>query len=502
MIKIYPSKNEIKNTVLNSDNKFVIPVWCEIIADLETPVSAYHKVCKDKKYSFLLESVEGGENVGRYSFIGFDPLYILKSDSKETGIFNASNNDILINANDPYELLDKFLSNYTSVNYDLPYSPGVVGYFGYDSIKYIEPKVGKIFESVEECTSFPDAYFMIAGSILAFDHVKHKIYIINNILIDNNSNIDDIYSESANKIKNVLSMISSSHNLSPLDLTIKDVNQEISSNLTKEEWISSINTAKEHIKAGDIFQVVLSQRFCVERNNIDPFTIYRALRSINPSPYLYYLNFNDFQIIGSSPEIMIKCSSNGIAEIRPIAGTKKRGLTPEEDLLLEKELINDAKERAEHIMLVDLGRNDLGRVCEYGSVKVKRMMAIEKFSHVQHIVSDVTGKLREGLSSVDLIKAVFPAGTLSGAPKVRAMEIIYNLEKAARGPYGGCIGHFGFNNEVNTAITIRTMLVKGDKVFIQAGAGIVADSDPELEYKESQNKAAALVQALACLSEK
>ena len=500
MIEIFPAKKELQKTISNSTNKYVIPIWCEIIADLETPVSAYYKVCKDKKYSFLLESVEGGESVGRYSFIGFDPLYILKSDLEETSIFNTLNKDTLMKADNPYDLLEKFLSSYSSVNYDIPYSPGVVGYFSYDTIRHIEPTLNKEFNKIEECHSFPEAYFMIAGSILAFDHVKHKIYVIVNALTDNKSDIDKIYESSQVKIESILSQLTVSHNLSPLNLALEDTHQEISSNISKEEWINAINAAKEHIKAGDIFQAVLSQRFCVERNNVEPFTIYRALRSINPSPYLYYLDFNDFKIIGSSPEIMVKCSSDRIAEIRPIAGTRKRGKTQEQDLLLEEELLNDPKERAEHIMLVDLGRNDLGKVCEYGSVKVNRLMAVEKFSHVQHIVSDVTGKLREDLSSVDLIKACFPAGTVSGAPKVRAMEIIYNLERSARGPYAGCIGCFGFNNEVNTAITIRTMLVRDNKVFIQAGAGIVADSDPELEYQETQNKAAALVQALSRLA--
>jgi anthranilate synthase component I len=500
MIEIYPSIKDFKDIAANSDNKKIIPVWCEIIADTETPVSAYHKVCKDKKYSFLLESVEGGESIARYSFIGTDPLYVLKSDQTETCISNIFNNEVLMKADNPYDLLEKFLTSYTVHDSELPFSPGVVGYFSYDSVKYIEPTVENAFNKVEECTSFPNAYFMIAGSVLVFDHVKHKIYIVSNVLA-NKDTIDQDYKNAVDKIKLMLSELTVSHNLTPLNMEMKNVQkQEVSSNITKEEWINAINCAKEHIKAGNIFQVVLSQRFCIE-NISHPFTIYRALRSINPSPYLYYLNFNDFQIIGSSPEIMVKCSRERIAELRPIAGTRKRGLDLEEDLVLEKELLDDPKERAEHIMLVDLGRNDLGRVCEYGTVKVKRLMSVEKYSHVQHIVSDVRGKLRDNLNSIDLVKACFPAGTVSGAPKIRAMEIIYDLEKAARGPYAGCIGYFGFNNEVNTAITIRTMLVRNNKIFVQAGAGIVADSDPETEYVETQNKAAALVQALTNLSD-
>ena len=496
MIEIKSAINEIKETVKNSTNKYVVPVWCEIVADLETPVSAYHKVCQGKEYSFLLESVEKGENVGRFSFIGADPLYILKSDHKESIIFGASDNEVISSNNNPYDLLEKLLQSYSPLDLDLPYTPGAVGYFGYDSVRHIETGLNKIFENIEGCESFPEAYFMIAGTVLAFDHVNHKIYIINNVLVDNNSDINRIRSEAEEKIRSILDKLSLTHNLLPLNLYPDQIDGSIESNISKKEWIEAVITAKEHIKAGDIFQVVLSQRFCIEKGKTDTFDIYRALRIINPSPYLFYLDFKDFQIIGSSPEVMVKCSGEKTAHIRPIAGTRPRGATLEEDNALSEELLNDPKEVAEHIMLVDLGRNDLGRVCEYGSVKVKEIMKIEKYSHVQHIVSDVTGKLRNNLNSIDLVKACFPAGTLSGAPKVRAMEIIYNLEKAARGPYGGCIGHFGFNNEVNTAITIRTMLVRDNKIFIQAGAGIVADSDPEKEYQETKNKAAALIQTV------
>jgi len=496
MLDIKPSKNELKELVKNSDKKYVVPLYYEIIADLETPVSAFYKVCENKKYSFLLESVEGGENFGRYSYIGIDPLYILKSDKSGAVIFNPANDEILNRSNNPFNLLKEFLSEYSSANYDLPYSPGAVGYISYDSVRHIEPILNNIFLNIEGCDSFPEAYLMIAGSTLAFDHVKHKIFIINSVLIDKSTDIEKIYTDSANKIETILAKMQTSHNAQSLNLKSAQVNNKISSNFSKEEWINAVNTAKEHILAGDIFQVVLSQRFCVERNNIDTFTIYRSLRSINPSPYLYYLNFKDFQIIGSSPEILVKCSTEKVASLRPIAGTRKRGVTIEEDQTLREELLEDPKEVAEHVMLVDLGRNDLGRVCEYGSVKVKRFMDVEKYSHVQHIVTDITGQLQDNIDSIDLVEACFPAGTVSGAPKIRAMEIIYNLEKAARGPYAGCVGYFGFNNEVNTAITIRTILVKDDKLFIQAGAGIVADSDPETEYIETQNKAAALVQAI------
>ncbi len=501
MVEIYPSRKELIKIQNNLDKKCFVPIWSEIIADLETPVSAFHKVCKDNKYSYLLESAEGEDNIGRYSFIGTNPLFLIRSEGKQAQLLDFLSGKILKENNNPYNLMQDFLNEYDSKETLFAYSPSAVGYFSYDSIIYIEPRLKKAYENIEECESFPLAYFMVPETVMVFDHLKHKIYIVNNVLIDKNSEIDLLISNSKAKINSVLSQIKGKHNLSPINLSKKPSSTDVLSNLTKQEWTDALIKAKEHILAGDIFQVVLSQRFCTERKGKDTFSLYRALRSINPSPYLYYLNFGDFQIIGSSPEMMVKCSKDGIAETRPIAGTRHRGSNTEEDNFLKEELINDPKERAEHIMLVDLARNDLGRVCEYGSVKVTKLMEIENFSHVMHIVSDVQGTLKKGLTSVDLLKACFPAGTLSGAPKIRAMEIIYELEKSARGPYGGCIGYFGFDGEMNTSITIRTMLVRGDKVFVQAGAGIVADSEPDFEYKETQNKAAALIQAVEMLEE-
>lgn len=501
-MNIKPDIKIIENLLSNSPDKYVFPIWCEISSDLETPVSAYSKVCGGKKYSYLLESVEGGENLGRYSYIGVDPLYILKSDSECSGIYNAETLQVIKKSKNPYDLLNEFLSEYKTEDFGLNYSSGAIGYLGFDTIRHIEPILNDSFKNIEECSSFPESYFMIAGTVIVFDHVKHKLFIINNVIADKSSDIAFIYEKSVQKISEIFTKLQKSHNLKPLSLTDPKTALTVKSNFSYDEWIDSVNKAKEHILSGDIFQVVLSQRFCVTKNeNLDNFTIYRALRSINPSPYLYYLNFDEFQIVGSSPEIMVKCSKDRIAKMRPIAGTRKRGLTAEQDELLVNELINDKKELAEHVMLVDLARNDLGRVCKYGSVKVKRFMKVEKYSHVMHIVSDTEGELRDNLTSVDLTKACFPAGTLSGAPKVRAMQIIYELEKSARGPYGGCVGHFGFMGDVNTAITIRTMLIRNNNIFIQAGAGIVADSDPDLEYKETQNKAAGLIHAIASLEE-
>ena len=499
MLEFKPSIEEISKRLETSGKNVFVPVWTEIIADLETPVSAYNKVSKGKKYSFLLESVEGGESMGRFSFIGIDPQFIIKSEAERTFLVDTSENKNLLEADNPYDLLKKFFSEYSLIDFDVPISPGLFGYLGYDTVRFIEPKLESLYKSIEKCISFPDAYFMTGGMVLAFDHVKRKIYVINNLLIDDPKDLDSLYNSAKSKINDVLENLSTSHNLKPFHLNKEDYTAEVESNITKQEWTNAVLKAKEHILAGDIFQVVLSQRFCINKDGIDNFTIYRALRSINPSPYLYYLDFNEFTVIGSSPEALVKCDKGGVISTRPIAGTRKRGTSQEKDLALKKELLDDPKERAEHVMLVDLARNDIGRVSEFGAVKVDRFMEVERFSHVMHIVSDVSGKLKEGLDSIDLIKACFPAGTVSGAPKVRAMEIIYDLEKSARGPYAGCIGYLGFNNETNVAITLRTMLVRGENVFIQAGGGIVADSEPEFEYQESQNKAAALVQAISKL---
>jgi len=496
MLEFTPSIQEIKEKLKEADKNVFVPVWTEIMADLETPVSAYSKVSKGKKYSFLLESVEGGESIGRYSFIGIDPVFLIKSEPEKSYLIEISKNKNILEANNPYDLLKKFFSKYSTADFNVPLPPGSVGYLGYDTIRFIEPRLKEHYENIEKCESFPDSYFMTGGIVLAFDHVKHKIYVINNLLIDTIDNLEKLYKEAKAKIETVLKHLSNSHSLDPLYFKSKDLNTEVESNITRQEWNNAILQAKKYIEAGDIFQVVLSQRFCVDKGKTDNLTIYRALRSINPSPYLYYLNFNNFSVIGSSPEALVKCDRKGTISTRPIAGTRKRGTTPEKDNELEDELINDAKERAEHVMLVDLARNDLGKVSEYGTVQVKRLMTVERFSHVMHIVSDVSGKLKQDYDSVDLLKACFPAGTVSGAPKVRAMEIIYELEKSARGPYAGCIGYLGFNNEINVAITLRTMLVRGNKVFVQAGGGIVADSEPEFEFQESKNKAAALIQAV------
>lgn len=497
-MQINPSLENLKQIDLSE--KKIIPVWQEIIADLETPVGAYSKVCKDQKLSFLLESAEKKESFGRYSYIGIDSEFSIKADLTKT--YLQKNGETIAEGESPYDMLDAELKKYTPVETGIDYIPSVVGYFSFDSIKHIESKLSEAYKKVEECESFPESYLFMPSSVLVFDHLMHKIYVVKNIFADSKTDLEQEYAKAKSDIQKIIKKLEQPHELNSIRFVDNaDYEGKITSNLTKEEWNEAISKAKEYIVEGDIFQVVLSQRFCVDKNVENDFNIYRALRSVNPSPYLYYLNFDDFKVIGSSPEVMVKCSKDGEAYLRPIAGTRPRGLDNVHDEVLEKELLADPKEVAEHIMLVDLGRNDLGRVCEYGSIEVNDFMHVEKYSHVQHIVSDVKGMLKYDLSAIDLLKAVFPAGTVSGAPKIRAMEIIYELEKAARGPYSGCVGCYGYDGSLNTAITIRTMLVKDDKVFVQAGAGIVADSNADNEYAETQAKAAALVQTVAKLEE-
>lgn len=504
MVNVLPTLDSfitIAEKELRKENrKVVIPMWCEIISDLQTPVLAFYKLCKEDQYAFLLESVDGGETLGRYSVIGFNPLYTLKTLHDKTIITNMFTKEVEEASADPYEAVKQLMKEVDLVDEDRPYfSGGAIGYFSFDSVRHIEPVLNNQYAQVEKCDTFPEAFYIVAHDIVVFDHVKQKIYILNNVVIDENSALEEVYAKTKENIKNTVLKLESPIAAPVLRLNDNPKPLTPSSNFTKEEWNDIINKAIDYIKAGDIFQVVLSQRFELKKPDVDNFMIYRALRSVNPSPYMYYLNFDTFQIVGSSPEMLVKCSKEKKVNTHPIAGTRKRGKNAEEDRYLAEDLLADPKERAEHIMLVDLARNDLGRVCDYGSVQLARFMEIEKYSHVMHIVSDVTGQLKEEANILDTLKACFPAGTLSGAPKVRAMEIIYELENASRGPYGGCVGFIGFNNELNTAITIRTFLIRENKLFVQAGAGIVADSQPDKEYEECVNKANALVKTISLL---
>ncbi|NQU17393.1 MAG: anthranilate synthase component I [Candidatus Saganbacteria bacterium] len=453
----------------------LIPVYKSIDMKKETPLTAFRKLESD--YSFLLESMEGGEKIARYSFVGSNPKFIFKSGADKE---------------DPFEELKRFLHQYKAVKIPgLPrFHGGMVGYIGYDSIRYIESRIPN---KNPDDLKVPDMLFMLADSLLAFDHVEKKIIIISNAHIC--SDPEKAYAGAIANINEIEKKLKKGIKLSKLKEVKKDL--EFASNFTKEEYLQTVEKAKEYISAGDIIQVVPSQRFeaSFTKNGLDA---YRVLRNINPSPYMFYLKMDDMSLVGSSPEVMVRLE-DGECTIRPIAGTRWRGKTEEEDRALEKELLASDKELAEHVMLVDLARNDLGRVCEYGTVEVNEKMIVEKYSHVMHIVSNVRGKIRPDKDCFDLIKASFPAGTVSGAPKIRAMEIIDELENTRRGPYAGSVCYFGFNGELDSAITIRTILLKNKKAYVQAGGGIVADSDPQAEYQETCNKARALLCALELL---
>ncbi len=487
---------------LAADNTNVIAVYRELAADLETPVSVYLKLMDETQSSFLLESVEQGEMLGRYSFIGVNPRgsialhgnQITDSRRKSERTYDlAEGQDIL-------HVIQNELDQWSPA--DLPGLPrlrgGAVGYIGYDVVRFFE----RLPNTAKPAVDIPDAVFLLADTFVVFDHVRHRLLIISNAKLNGDRGqtaVAGAYVKAIEEIEKVTERL-----LRPLpavptkrgNIKPSQIDRTLRSNKTQAEFEQMVRDAKEYIAAGDIFQVVLSQRFS-RQTEMHPFAIYRALRMMNPSPYMFYFHFGDydFQVVGASPEIHVRLEDE-IAHLRPIAGTRKRGKTKAEDLALEKELLADPKERAEHVMLVDLGRNDLGRVCKYGSVRVKDMMVIERYSHVMHIVSHVEGDIQPDMDSYALMRATFPAGTLSGAPKVRAMEIIEELEQERRSLYGGAVGYFSYDGSSDTCIAIRTMAVKGETLYIQAGAGVVADSDPTMEYEECHNKARASVRAI------
>jgi len=474
---------------LYKQNK-IVPVYKEIVSDLETPVSAFSKIAG--KYSFLLESVTGGERLARYSFLGSSPFIIIKIQHNKLLTINPVTNKIIETAPYTTGAFKKILNKYNAVYIEeLPrFHGGAVGYFSYDFVRTIE----NIPRKNKKIINAPDACFAFYKNILAFDHVKNKIIIIANIL-PNLKNPKKAYQNAIKEINLLEKKLLKPHNLKPLSINLnwESQKQKVKSNLTKKEFISMVKKAKEYIFQGDIFQVVLSQQLRIpkKKNNID---IYRSLRSINPSPYMFYLKFDDISLIGSSPEIHVQLNKRN-AVLRPIAGTHPRGKDEKDDKIIIDKLLNDEKEKAEHIMLVDLGRNDLGRVCDFESVKVTELMTIEKYSHVMHIVSNVEGIVNNNFDSLDLMNATFPAGTVTGAPKIRAMEIINELENIERGPYAGAVAYFDFSGNLDSCITIRTIVLHNNTAYIQAGAGIVADSVPEKEYDETLNKAKGMIQA-------
>lgn len=485
---ITPSLAEFK---LLASQGNLIPVYGEVHFDWETPISAFRKI-DEGKFSFLLESVEGGEKWGRYSFLGSEPSHIFRSKGDEFEILK--NGQVLRKGEekDPLWALDGFLGNYRPMlNDSLPrFFGGAVGYVNYDLVRSFE----KIPEQLSQDIDLYDCYFLITDTLLVFDNVKQKVKVICNVFLDDRQPLalEEAYREAMEKIGRIISKLQTPVFPSPKKQS--SIPSPLTSNFSREDFMKGVERAKEYIRAGDVIQVVLSQRFSTELH-CEPFDIYRALRSINPSPYLFYLKMNDFILLGASPEVMVRLEGNQI-ELRPLAGTRPRGKTKEEDLEMEKDLLTDEKERAEHIMLVDLGRNDVGRVGEIGSVEVTELMGVERYSHVMHIVSNIRGFLAPGKNAFDVFRAAFPAGTVSGSPKIRAMEIIEELEPVRRGPYAGAVGYFSFSKNMDTCITIRSILIKGRKAYIQVGAGIVADSEPEKEYEETLNKAQAIFRAI------
>ncbi len=468
----------------------LIPVHKDILADLDTPVSAFRKINRSR-YGFLLESVEGGERIARYSFLGDNPSILFQSKGNNVSLRYNGTNVQESTVTDPIESLKTFMSQFHVYrDPDLPrFFGGAVGYLSYDMVRFMETLPDKNPDDL----NLPDMYFMLTDTFLIFDHVQRKIQIVSNAHIEAGVSPEKAYQEAVDKIDNLVRLLREPSPALPTPST-ESKPLEFKSNFNKDDFEKAVEASKEYIKAGDIFQVVLSQRFEAEIH-VPPFDIYRALRSINPSPYMYYLKFDDLILAGSSPEILVR-EEDGLLQLRPIAGTRPRGKTAEEDNLLIADLLADPKECSEHIMLVDLGRNDLGRVSAYGTVKVTDLMVIEKYSHVLHIVSNVEGRLQKGLDAFDVLRASFPAGTVSGAPKIRAMEIIDELEPTRRGPYAGTVGYFSFSGNLDACITLRTLVIKGNTAYFQAGAGIVADSVPANEYQETINKSRAMRRAI------
>ena len=526
----------------------LIPVTRRILADIETPLSAYRKI-RGQDESFLFESVEGGEHLGRYSFVGCNPRAVIKQTGNRVEVVengkvvenlfvggtglrpvvsgvapetvggqtsgpqstrtgqSTSPGEIRRDAEleqagrlchphvrDGLEVVERVMGKFRAVPVPgLPrFTGGAIGFIGYEFIHDVEPVVPR---PPRDELQTPAMYFLIADQILIFDRVAQTITILVNAILDDAENPAEAYENAVGEIERLVSLLEQPSEHQPVSLPVEMPSIPFESNMTKEKFGANVLKAKEYITAGDIIQVVGSQRFSAPVK-ASPIDIYRAARSVNPSPYMFLLELDGFSLVGASPEIHVRCEDRNV-EIRPIAGTRRRGKTEDEDKALERELLADPKERAEHVMLVDLARNDIGRVCDFGSVRVKELMTIERYSHVMHIVTQVEGKLSAGKSLYDLMRATFPAGTVSGAPKIRAMQIIAELEQTARGPYAGCVGYFSFNGNLDTCITIRTALIKDGRVCVQAGGGWVNDSTPEGEFQETVNKSMAMRKAVA-----
>ena len=463
-----------------------IPVVCELLADMDTPLSLYVKLA-NKPYTFLFESVVGGERFGRYSFIGLPSGSFFKVFGQKIEIYEHFQLKETIKDDNPLDFINRFQAAFKTPEIpNLPrFTGGLVGFFGYETVQYIEKRLGK--KEQERAIDIPDIMLMLATEIAVVDNLSGKIYLI----VYAKSGSVASYHEACKRLEELRLAMRQSPVL-PLSLGSKA--EEVVFETGENQYKQYVSKIKEYILAGDCMQVVPSQRVHTAFND-NPLSLYRALRTLNPSPYLIYCDMGDFHIVGSSPEILVRKENNTIT-VRPIAGTRKRGTTPDEDLANEKDLLSDEKEIAEHLMLIDLGRNDVGKISKIGTVEVTDKMIVERYSHVMHIVSNVTGCLKDGLTDMDILAAALPAGTLSGAPKIRAMEIIEELEPARRGVYGGAVGYISFSGDMDLAIAIRCAVVKDKTVYIQSGGGIVADSDPELEWQETQNKAMAVVKAV------
>jgi len=475
------------------------PIYREIVADLDTPLTIFAKVAGEESHAFLFESLEGGEKWGRYSFIGLDP--ILTFASRGTRITITREGAVEEQQGDPFEILQGLLKSFNACNAEMACDPellprffgGAVGFLGYDMVRFME----RLPESNPPLAQFPESAFMVPRTVLIYDNLRQLLTVVNLVQTSGAGDLSVLYAKAQAEIEEIivrLRMPMPTEYLGGAGLKAAAAAHVFTSNMSEGAFEKMVETAKEYIQAGDIIQVVLSQRFHT-KTELAPFKLYRALRHINPSPYLFYLKLGNLVQIGSSPEILVRLEQENI-ELRPIAGTRKRGKTPEEDAALEQELLADPKERAEHLMLVDLGRNDVGRVARYGSVEVRDLLVVERYSHVMHLVSGVHGTLASGKDQFDVLRACFPAGTVSGAPKIRAMEIIEELEPERRGPYAGAVGYFGFSGNMDFCITIRTFVMQGDDLWVQAGAGIVADSVPALEYQETINKSMGLRRAV------
>ncbi|MFT5421377.1 MAG: anthranilate synthase component 1 [Candidatus Endobugula sp.] len=480
-----------KFSQLETDGFNRIPVMREFIADLETPLSAYLKLAKGA-YSYLFESVQGGEKWGRYSILGLPCRTLLKANGDQVTIEVDGEITETHNVSDPLDFVEQFKARYRAP--ELPNLPrfhgGLVGYFSYDCVRYVEPKLKAGVR--KDVIGHPDILLMVSDEILVFDNLSGTV----NFVVMANPQVDDAFNKAQQRLDELGRKLQLPLPVLPaIKLQAEDRAEQLFTSHTGEVAFSeSVKRIKDYVLEGDTMQVVISQRLSMDFD-AEPLNLYRSLRSLNPSPYMYFVDLGDHQIVGSSPEILARLEDNEVT-VRPIAGTRRRGYSEAEDLALEKELLADPKEIAEHLMLIDLGRNDVGRVARIGTVELSEKMIVERYSHVMHITSNVTGQLREGLTAMDVLRAALPAGTLSGAPKIRAMEIIDELETEKRGIYGGAVGYLAWNGNMDTAIAIRTAVIKNGKIYIQAGAGVVADSIPALEWKETMNKARALFRAV------